>query len=256
MTGAKVTHEDLETSVCGRLREPLAFWQFRTAAGAADARRIRSIRDIERLSFITRDGRMLGGYKLRAARPMGYLLVAQGNAMLADRLIGALAYFRDRGLDVHIYDYRGYGLSAGRSRLKAIVTDYRDIVATLNTQGYGHRLLYGLSMGGIILANAVGADGDYDALVIDSSPSRISGLGCPEAYDPVRHIPPDAAKLMVIMGLKDRVIPPPAIEELAHTVRERGGRVLISPKFSHPFQDLDPAVQRRRFRAVADFLGR
>ena len=254
MTGAKVTDEDLETSVCGRLREPLAFWQFRTAAGAADERRIRSIQDIERLSFSTRDGRKLGGYTLRAAHPLGYLLVAQGNAMLADKLIGALAYFRDRGLDVHVYDYRGYGLSEGNSRLKAIVADYRDIVAALNAQGYRRRLLYGLSMGGIILANAVGAGGDYDALVIDSSPSHISGLGCPEDYDPVVHIPPDAARLMVIMGLQDRVIPPPAIEELAHTVRERGGRVLKSPEFSHPLQDVDPAIRQRRFREVAEFL--
>jgi alpha-beta hydrolase superfamily lysophospholipase len=254
MNGANVTDEDLETSVCGKFREPLAFWQFRSAAGMADERRIRSIRDIERLSFATRDGRVLGGYKLRAAHPRGYLLVAQGNAMLADTIIGILAYFRDRDLDVHVYDYRGYGLSEGKSRLKAIVSDYRDIVASLNARGYARRYLYGMSMGGVILTNAVGVGGGYDALVIDSSPSRISGLGCPESYDPVRHIPPDASRLMVIMGSRDRVIPPPAIEELAHAVRDRGGRVLQSPDFSHPLQDYDPAIRQRRFREVAEFL--
>ena len=141
MSHAKNIEPHLENSVCGFLREPLAFWQFRRAAGTADASRVRSIRDIERLSFTTRDGRELGGYKLRADDPQGYLLVAQGNAMLADQIMGVLAFFRDSGLDVYVYDYRGYGLSEGKSRLKAIVSDYREIVAALNAQGYRRRYL-------------------------------------------------------------------------------------------------------------------
>ena len=256
MAQANNAEPNLESSVCGVVREPLAFWQFRWVAGAPDASRIRSIRDIERLSFSTRDGRELGGYKLRAANPQGYLLVAQGNAMLADHIMGVLGFFRDVGLDVYVYDYRGYGLSEGKSRLKAFVSDYRDIVAALNAQGYGRRYLYGMSMGGVILANAVGSSGDYDALVVDSSPSRISGLGCPEAYDPVRKLPKDGSKLMLIIGLRDRVVPPRDIEEMAKVVQNRGGLVLKSPEFAHPLQDLDPIIRRRRFRAVADFLRR
>ncbi len=245
---------DLERSVCGVLLEPLAFWQFRWVAGAPDARRIRSIREIERLSFTTRDGRKLGGYKLRAANPRGYLLVAQGNAMLADQIMGVLEFFRNSGLDVYAYDYRGYGLSEGKSRLKAIVSDYREIVTALNAKGYGRRYLYGMSMGGVILTNAVGSSGEYDALVVDSSPSRISGLGCPEEYDPVRKLPPDGSKLILIIGLRDRVVPPRDIEEMAEVVQDRGGRVLTSSEFAHPLMDRDPVVRRRRFQAVADFL--
>lgn len=44
MVHAKNSFSDLETSVCGIVREPLAFWQFPRAAGTPDARRIRSIR--------------------------------------------------------------------------------------------------------------------------------------------------------------------------------------------------------------------
>lgn len=276
----KNTEFSLESSVCGIFREPLAFWQFRWAAGAPDASRIRPIRDMERQSFITRDGRELGGYRLRATHhspaanleraagsagtrpaegknpPRGYLLVAQGNAMLADHIMGMLGFFRGLGLDVYVYDYRGYGLSKGKSRLKAIVSDYREIVAALNAKGYQRRYLYGLSMGGIILLNAVGLSGEYDALVVDSSPSRISGLGCPEAYDPVRNLPRNGAKLMLIIGLRDRVVPPRDIGEMAAVVQDRGGRVLKSPEFAHPLQDLDPGVRQRRFREVADFLMR
>ncbi len=39
---------DPETSVCGALHEPLAFWRFRRVAGRADASRVAGIRDIER----------------------------------------------------------------------------------------------------------------------------------------------------------------------------------------------------------------
>lgn len=254
MAHAKNAEPDPESSVCGVLREPLAFWQFRWVAGAPDASRIRSIRDIERMSFTTRDGRELGGYKLRTANPRGYLLVAQGNAMLADQIIGVLGFFRASGLDVYAYDYRGYGLSEGKSRLKAIVSDYREIVAALNAKGYGRRYLYGMSMGGVILTNAVGPSGEYDALVVDSSPSRISGLGCSEEYDPVRKLPPEGSKLMLIIGLRDRVVPPRDIEEMAKVVQDRGGLVLKSPEFAHPLMDLDPVIRRRRFQVVADFL--
>ncbi|TAK59973.1 MAG: alpha/beta fold hydrolase [Methylobacter sp.] len=247
---------DLEDSVCGIVREPLAFWQFRQVAGALDASRIRSIRNIERLSFTTRDGRELGGYKLRADNPQGYLLVAQGNAVLADQIMGVLTFFQGYGLDVYVYDYRGYGLSEGKSRLKAIVSDYREIVAALNAQGYGRRYLYGMSMGGVILTNAIGPSEEYDALVLDSPPSRISGLGCPENYDPVRNLPQDGAKLMLIIGLKDRVVPPEDIEELSQVLAQRGGRVLKSPEFAHPLMDLDSTILRRRLQSVADFLVR
>jgi predicted esterase len=256
MTPANNPASDLEDSVCGSVREPLAFWQFRQAAGAPDASRIRSIRNIERLSFSTRDGRELGGYKLRADNPQGYLLVAQGNAMLADQIMGVLTFFLDYGLDVYVYDYRGYGLSDGKSRLKAIVSDYREIVAALNVQGYSRRYLYGMSMGGVILTNAIGSSGDYDALVLDSPPSRISGLGCPEGYNPVRNLPQDGARLMLIIGLKDRVVPPGDIEELSHLLEQRGGRVLKSPEFAHPLMDLDSSTRQRRLQSVADFLVR
>lgn len=247
---------DLEQNVCGFLREPLAFWSFRRAAGAPDAERLRSIPDVEHLSFTTRDGRSLGGYKLRAVKPWGYLLVAQGNAMLADHIIGEFQFFRDFGLDVYLYDYRGYGLSGGKSRLKALVSDYHEIVNALNTRDYHRRFLYGISMGGIVLLDAVGKTRDYDAAVIDSSPSRISPLGCPEEYDPLHHLPSDCSRIKIIIGLRDLVVPPEDVRDLASMAESRGAEVLEQPDFAHPFQDPSLEIHRRRFQEVADFLTR
>jgi hypothetical protein len=243
-----------ETSVCGLLREPLAFWLFRRAAGSPDVQRIAGIRDIERIHFETLDKRRLGGYRLRATgKPRGYLLVAPGNAMLADQIMGELQIFRDRGFDVYVYDYRGYGLSGGSSRLKAIISDYREIVTHLNRQNYRRRALYGMSMGGVVLLNAVGTRDDFSALVVDSSPSRISHLGCPGEFDPVNQLPADCSRLQLIIGERDRVVWPAEMEELMIAIRNRGGKVLERLDYAHPFQDA-PAVHRRRLEEVAAFL--
>ena len=40
-----------------------------------------------------------------------------------------------------------------------------------------------------MLLNAVGRAHNFDAAVIDSSPSYISNYGCPESYNPMRHLP-------------------------------------------------------------------
>jgi hypothetical protein len=234
----------------------LAFWSFRLAAGAPDATRVRAIHGIERLSFTTRDGRRLGGYRLRAIEPWGYLLVAQGNAMLADQIIGDFQLFQDLGLDVYVYDYRGYGLSEGKSRLKALISDYRELIHALNAEDYRRRFLSGLSMGGIILLDAVGISGGYDALVIDSSPSRISPLGCPEEYDPVNHLPLDCSRIKIVIGLRDRVVVPAEIKELASEAEGRRAEVLRHPEFAHPFQDPSLEVRRGRLKVVADFITR
>ncbi|MGE5305185.1 MAG: alpha/beta hydrolase [Alphaproteobacteria bacterium] len=223
-------------------------------AGTPNAQRIAGIKDVEPLKFTTPDSRQLGGYKLSTANPKGYLLVAQGNAMLADQLLADLQPFRDLGLDVYIFDYRGYGISQGKSRLAAIVADYAALVAHLNTLGYSRQFLYGISMGGVILLDAAGDSPAYTRLVIDSSPARVSHLGCPKRYDPVAHLPTDSSRLMIISGAADTVVSPRDMDELIRVARSRGARVLQDKAFAHPYQDSSDEVHRRRQNEVAAFL--
>jgi alpha/beta superfamily hydrolase len=245
---------DVESAVCGSVREPFMFWLWSSMAGSPNPKRVAHMKNLEQIRFKTRDGIELGGYKLAATNPKGYLLVVQGNAMLADQLIADLQSFRDSGLDVYIFDYRGYGMSKGKSRLAAITADYFEIVSYLNTLGYAKRLLYGISMGGIVLLNAVGRSQTYTRLVVDSSPSRISDFGCPERYDPVAHLPEDSSRLMIISGAKDQVITPSQMDELVRVGGSRRGRVLLDNEFAHPYQDVSDAIHRRRQNEVAAFL--
>lgn len=245
---------DVKATVCGSFLEPLMFWLWQTTAGAPHPERAANIEGGQQIQFKTRDGVMLGGYRLAAENPKAYLLVALGNAMLADQIIADLQTFRDLGWDVYVYDYRGYGRSQGKSRLAAIVNDYIEIISNLNARGYAKRLLYGISMGGVILLNAVGSSELYTALVVDSSPARISNLGCPARYDPVTHLPNDSARLMLISGARDGVVPPQQMDEMIRQARPRGAQILQDPEFAHPYQDVSAATHRRRQNEVSAFL--
>ncbi len=246
--------EDVESAVCGAIREPFMFWLWGSMAGSPNPKRVSHIKNLEQIRFKTRDAIELGGYKLAATNPKGYLLVVQGNAMLADQLVADLQSFRDLGLDVYIFDYRGYGISKGKSRLAAITADYFEIVSYLNTLGYAKRLLYGISMGGIVLLNAVGRSQTYTRLVVDSSPSRISDFGCPERYDPVVHLPEDSSRLMIISGARDQVVTRSQMDELVRVGGSRRGRIFLDNEFAHPYQDVSDAIHRRRQNEVAAFL--
>lgn len=231
-------------------------------AGTADASRVSGLSNVEPVSFPTVDGRTLHGYKLKAmssggeatSDAKGYLLIAQGNAMLADQIVGSFMDFSLAGYDVFIFDYRGYGRSQGKRRLKAMVNDYREIIAHLDSQPYATHLLYAMSFGGIVLLDALqGSIGDR-LVAIDSTPSRLSAYGCPKEYDPVENLPKDSSKLFFLVGLKDRVVKPSMSRELVELAKARGASVVVDPEMAHPFMDRSTSVHNRRRDAVKSFL--
>lgn len=259
-TFAEMSEPNLEERVCG-LKEPVAFWFWSIAAGQPDSSRLAHLRNVEDISLNTQDGRVLRGYALKAASPgkdpvspKGYLLVAQGNAMLADQILGNFVGFANSGLDVYIFDYRGYGRSEGKRRLKAIVSDYREIIEHLDSLQYPAQRFYGMSFGGIVVLNALQSRLGDHRVVIDSTPSRLSDYGCPETYDPVQNLPQYGANHLMIVGLKDHVVTPMQSKELLKIAEERGAAILRDPDFSHPFMDQKLSVHQRRMQAVKGFL--
>jgi alpha-beta hydrolase superfamily lysophospholipase len=251
---------NLEETVCGWLAERAAFAAWSWSAGRANPAAWRSVPGATPVSHKTRDGRVLRGYKISrsdAGPPRdGFLLVAQGNAMLADQLLHDLSFLADRGKDVFVYDYRGYGNSDGKRRLKAIVSDYRELFNTLGTNPDDQRLLYGISFGGIVLLNVIGSGAKFDRAVIDSSPSRISQLGCPPVYDPVGNLPTDSSNLMVVSGQKDTVVPPSEMAELLSTAKSRGAQTVVSDDLAHAFMDEEQSVHQERQKLIKEFLFR
>jgi pimeloyl-ACP methyl ester carboxylesterase len=177
--------------------------------------------------------------------------------MLADQVAGEFRFLQGEGLDVYVYDYRGYGISEGRSRFLAIRSDIIELVGHLNEAGYPNRFLYGMSLGGVFMLNAIGAGAPYDAALIDSSPSRISNYGCPQRFDPVENIPEDSARLGLLFSHGDQVVPPVAWRELSQAAKARGAAVIERADLAHPMMDRGDAGRRIRFDTVRDFfLGR
>jgi alpha/beta superfamily hydrolase len=247
----------LEQSICG-LKEPFVFWLWSSAAGEPSAARLAQVANIEDVAITSSDGRILRGYKLKPPHtrdgrdlPRGYLLVAQGNAMLADQIITRFDQFAGLGYDVYIFDYRGYGRSEGKRRLKAILNDYRQIIQQLDTQPYQSRAFYGMSFGGVVLLDALRHHTGGMTVVIDSTPSRLSGYGCPAAHDPVNNLPQDTGNLLIIAGAKDQVVKPGASRELLELAEDRGATVQRELAWGHPFMD---GHTQQRLQSVRQFL--
>lgn len=250
--------ENLEESVCGSFREPFTFWTWSIAAGVPNPAAASHVPDAEPMEHKTKDGRLLRGYKLGGAAAdgavIGSVLVAQGNAMLADQLLSSLTGFSRAGLDVYIFDYRGYGGSEGKRRLKAMVSDYQELFARIGTLAGGKRFLYGISFGGVVLLNVVGSGIDFDRAVIDSTPSRVSHLGCPEQYDPVANFPNEGARFLLIAGEQDSVVSTKDSHELLDVAKARGGMTIVQPDYAHPFMDSDADIHRARLELIRSFF--
>jgi hypothetical protein len=228
--------DDLESTSCSN--ESLTFMAWRTFAGRADQARLKGIPNVTKEDFVTRDGRALRGYHLASptGSAKGYVLVAQGNAQLADWVISVFPPFANAlGLDVYVFDYRGYGNSEGKSTIRAIFDDYKSISAYLNTKSYRHHYLYGISFGAVIVMNAIGLGASYDGAIIDSPPAKLSGFGCPTEYDPIVNVPADASKIWIISGLADKHVPAQYVRPLGELVQSRGGK-FSETNFGHPLQ--------------------
>jgi hypothetical protein len=251
---------NLEQSVCG-LKEPLVFWLWSSMAGSPDANRLAGLQNVEDISFETKDNRVLRGYRLKATgsdglapSPRGYLLVMQGNAILADQIVNEFTRFSSAGFDVYIYDFRGYGRSGGRRRLKAIISDYAEILSALDSAGYAQRLVYAMSFGGIAFLDGFEQHGRLDRIIVDSAPSRLSDYGCSPEYDPVNHLPDDCGHFLFIGGEDDRVVPLSMSRELMETAQQRGAVIIRDEAFAHPFMDRDRSVHDRRMRLIGEYL--
>lgn len=250
--------DTLEKSVCGSVREPFAFWLWSRAAGKPDPEIISRAPNAVPTEYRTRDGRLLKGYKLASTvaggAVTGSVLVAQGNAMLADQLIADLNLFSHAGIEVYIFDYRGYGNSEGKPRLKAIVSDYRELVDHVGAITQGRRFLYGISFGGVVLLNVIGSGIEFDRMVIDSTPGHVSHLGCPQRYDPAANFPREASGVLMIAGERDTVVPLKDSQALIELAKARGGRAEVRAEYAHPFMDPDIRVHRDRLKLVLSFL--
>lgn len=131
----------------------------------------------------TADGERLHAWWLPHPAARATVLFSHGNAGNISHRIESLQIFHELGLNVLIYDYRGYGNSSGRPSEEGT---YRDVQAAwdwlVNDAGFApdEVFLFGRSLGGAVaawLATQVDAAG----LILESSFTSVPELGA-EVY--------------------------------------------------------------------------
>ena len=139
-----------DEQVCGIFGlETAAFEAWRGIANRAASVRPVAGYDYEPLTVELSDGVSLSGYRISGSLEVlstRALLFLQGNAMRPDQLRRELTYVVDRGFDVFIFDYRGYGKSGGRPFLKAIGLDQSSVTSVIRGRSYDQVFLYAISI--------------------------------------------------------------------------------------------------------------
>jgi hypothetical protein len=154
-------------------------------------------------------------------RPVvAHVLLCHGNAgNIGDRVLHA-KLLTDAGLDVLLFDYRGYGRCEGSPDEEGTYRDARAARAALLRQAGvdGARLVYlGESVGGAV-ALALAVEASPLGLVLQSAFTSIRDMGglhypfipaalVPDAYPSLRRIRQLRSPLLVVHGDRDDIVP-------------------------------------------------
>lgn len=103
------------------------------------------------VQFVAADGTVLTGWWMPANRPRGTVIYCSGNAGNIGANASRAPEFLNRGFNLLLWDYRGYGRSAGRPSEKGLYTDARaayDTAAAMS--GRLPIIVYGVSLGSAV----------------------------------------------------------------------------------------------------------
>ncbi len=187
------------------------------------------------VEFTTADGVRLNGWFLPARVPrQGSVLFLHGNAENISTHIASVAWLPAAGFDVFLFDYRGYGGSAGEPSLDGLQQDFAAALRTLLAMpevDAGRIVVFGQSLGGTLAITALAASrykSQVRALVVEGAFTSLRalareklagfwltwplqwplGLTIDDRYRPVDVIGKLAPMpVLIIQGEADRVVP-------------------------------------------------
>ena len=133
----------------------------------------------ENVSFETTDGVKLSGWFIPCDGARGVILFCHGNAGNISHRLDSIEIFHQLGLDIFIFDYRGYGQSEGKPSESGT---YRDVEAAwqyLIKERQCMRdkiIIFGRSLGGAVAAWQT-RNHKPGALIIESTFTSVPDLG-------------------------------------------------------------------------------
>lgn len=129
------------------------------------------------IHFTSRDGTALHGWMLPAtAQPaIASILFLHGNAENISTHIGSVHWMPERGVNVFLIDYRGYGQSTGKPTLEGVHEDAAAALSILLEQPEANGIplvLFGQSIGGAVAIHTAATSEHRDkieALIVEGS---------------------------------------------------------------------------------------
>ena len=182
----------------------------------------------------------------------GFILAFPGNAQTARELLNGMRTAAGAGFDVFVFDYTNLTGNAPLPRLHELVSDAKELVSTyIQDDKYKGKIniLYGVSTGGIVLAQAVPPNlPGSTRVVLDSVPDRIpTMLWCDSQLNPsnaVAAMTPQRGTLLILNGENDQKVIPANSRTIAELAEKKGGCHTIIQKAAHPFEPDDNAAVR------------
>jgi fermentation-respiration switch protein FrsA (DUF1100 family) len=170
----------------------------------------------ENVEVSTADGIRVHGWHLRGPRS-ATLLYCHGNAGNISHRIPKLRALHDRlGLSILIFDYRGYGRSAGAPDEAGTYADARAMRAWLRARGVEPVIYLGASLGAAV-AVALAAEEPPAALVLEAPFASVQAMAnatLPGAgwlfrtrYDALGTVGRVRAPVLILHGDADEVVP-------------------------------------------------
>lgn len=176
---------------------------------------------LEEVRFQAADGTALFGWYVEAGRAPGVVLWCHGNAGNIIHRLENLAALYHVGLSVFLFDYRGYGLSAGRPSEDGLYQDalaaYSYLTTTRRTAP-GRVVLFGRSLGAAV-AGEVASQRPAAGLILESAFPSVADLarahyyGLPAhlllvaRFDLARRLRAIRMPVLVIHGDRDTTVP-------------------------------------------------
>lgn len=206
---------------------------------------------MESVSVAHADGAVSRGIYLRNPQSIATILYFGGNEFRLDRegkpVVERLA---KAGVDIVIFDHRGYGRSDGTPTAELLKRDAVDLYRFVRSRAQNRVVVYGLSLGSFMAAS-VAEKQPIDGLVLEGAPTNVvdqvhalipwyvSLFVRPRisaellSVDNVKALNNYNGPLLILSGGKDELVPPSLQRMLYDQVQTTRKDIHVFPEYDH-----------------------